>query len=86
MAGTIALGVIVVACAQKRTQPIAQSATPQKTVAPAVTGPYQSLGTAGGAIISGVSPSSIEVGGATTTLAATGAGTATFESVLLLGP
>jgi hypothetical protein len=55
-------------------------------VAPALTGPYQSLGIAGGAIISGVSPSSIEVGGATTTLSAAGAGDATFESVLLLGP
>jgi hypothetical protein len=55
-------------------------------VAPALTGPYQSLGTAGGALISGVSPSSIEVGGATTTMAASLAGNATFERVLLLGP
>jgi hypothetical protein len=55
-------------------------------VAAALTGPYQSLGLAGGAIISTVSPSSLEVGGATEATAATSAGTATFERVLLLGP
>jgi hypothetical protein len=55
-------------------------------VAAALTGPYQSLGLAGGAIVSTVSPSSLEIGGATEATAATNPGTATFERVLLLGP
>jgi len=49
-------------------------------------GTYQLLGIAGGAIISTVSPSSLEVGGSTEATAAANAGKATFERVLLLGP
>jgi hypothetical protein len=55
-------------------------------VAAALTGPYQLLGFGGGAIVSAVSPSSLEVGGATTTMSANVAGDASFERVLLLGP
>lgn len=55
-------------------------------VGASLTGTYQMLGLAGGAIVSSVSPSSLEVGGSTEANAATNAGTATFERVLLLGP
>lgn len=43
LAGTIAVGAIVVACAQKRTPPIAQSAAPQNA-APTITAPPQADG------------------------------------------
>jgi hypothetical protein len=55
-------------------------------VAPAITGPYQNLGLAGGAIVSSVSPSSLEIGGATTATTASSAGDVRFERVLFLGP
>jgi hypothetical protein len=55
-------------------------------VAAAYTGPYQNLGLAGGAIVSTISPGSIEIGGSTTTMSAAGAGEVDFERFVLLGP
>jgi hypothetical protein len=46
---------------------------------------FSAFGSQGGMLL-GVSPSSLEIGGSTTTMAATGAGTAVFASVTFLAP
>jgi hypothetical protein len=55
-------------------------------VAAAFAGPYSLLGSIGGAIIAPVSPSSLEIGGATTATNASGAGNVKFERLVFLGP
>lgn len=54
-------------------------------VAAALTGPYQTLGSAGGALVD-PSPTSLEFGGSVQTTAANNAGSVRIERVLLLGP
>lgn len=54
-------------------------------VAAALTGPYSTLGSSGGAVVD-PSPTSLEVGGSVQTTAATSAGSVRIERAILLGP